>query len=236
MTDPAIARILDLEPRRCAWCRDPLTTLRGRFCGRKCRQTAFRLRRRQVIEVNHGRPLRFAYADPPYPGTTRKRYASREVNHRRLLAKLRPFDGWALSTDSSRLDLPPQPGSLCHGCGPGDPPKSHRGSKSGISNPRSQITSAPPLFLAPLDPLIYSRPLTAALWDFDYTWEVYTPPAKRKRGYYALPILAGTELVGHVDPKADRPARRLRVMRRSVRRGHKISEALKSFAGWLGLK
>ena len=97
-------------------------------------------------------------------------------------------------------------------------------------------TAAAPLLLAPLDPLIYSRPVTAALWDFDYTWEVYTPPAKRKRGYYALPILAGTELVGHVDPKADRAAKRLRVIRRSVRRGHKISDTLKSFAGWLGLK
>jgi hypothetical protein len=33
--------------------------------------------------------------------------------------------------------------------------------------------------LAPLDPLIYDRTLTARLWNFDYTWEAYTPPAKR---------------------------------------------------------
>ena len=43
------------------------------------------------------------------------------------------------------------------------------------------------MLLAPLDPLIYDRRLTSALWNFEYTWEVYTPPAKRKRGYYALP-------------------------------------------------
>ncbi len=97
-------------------------------------------------------------------------------------------------------------------------------------------TAAKPLLLAPLDPLIYDRRLTSALWDFDYTWEVYVPPAKRKRGYYALPILAGTRLVGHVDPKADRPARKLRIMARSVRRGHQLTAALATLAGWLGLK
>jgi uncharacterized protein len=58
--------------------------------------------------------------------------------------------------------------------------------------------------LAPLDPLIYDRKLASALWNFDYTWEVYTPPARRRRGYYALPVLHGTRLAGHVDPKADR--------------------------------
>lgn len=93
-----------------------------------------------------------------------------------------------------------------------------------------------PVLLAPLDPLIYDRRVTSALWGFDYTWEVYTPPAKRKRGYYALPVLAGTEIVGHVDPKADREKRRLRIMARSVRRGHKITDAVHALAGWLGLK
>lgn len=92
------------------------------------------------------------------------------------------------------------------------------------------------LLLAPLDPLIYDRRVTATLWNFDYTWEVYTPPAKRVRGYYALPALSGTELVGHVDPKADRPAQRLRVARRSVKRGHKSADAVRALARWLGLK
>jgi uncharacterized protein YcaQ len=101
---------------------------------------------------------------------------------------------------------------------------------------RSEESTAAPVLLAPLDPLIYDRRITSALWDFDYTWEVYTPPAKRKRGYYALPVLAGTEIVGHVDPKADREKRRLRIMARSVRRGHKIADAVRALAGWLGLK
>jgi uncharacterized protein YcaQ len=90
--------------------------------------------------------------------------------------------------------------------------------------------------LAPLDPLIYDRRITRQLWGFDYTWEVYTPPARRKRGHYSLPVLAGIELVGHVDPKTDRKAARLRVLSRSVRRGHKAAGAVKELARFLGLK
>ncbi|MES2437757.1 MAG: crosslink repair DNA glycosylase YcaQ family protein [Verrucomicrobiota bacterium] len=93
-----------------------------------------------------------------------------------------------------------------------------------------------PLLLAPLDPLIYDRKVTSALWNFDYTWEVYTPPHKRTRGYYALPVLSGHELVGHVDPKADTKAGKLEVISRSVRRGHAVAPAVKSLAKFLGLR
>lgn len=96
--------------------------------------------------------------------------------------------------------------------------------------------STPSLLLAPLDPLIYDRRVTSALWDFDYTWEVYVPPARRKRGYYALPVLAGLEIVGHVDPKADRENGRLRVMSRRIRRGHKVAAVVGALAGFLGLR
>lgn len=92
------------------------------------------------------------------------------------------------------------------------------------------------VLLAPLDPLIYDRRLARNLWGFDYTWEAYTPPAKRKRGHYALPVLAGTELVGHVNPRIDRQARRLRLQSRSVRRGHKTAGAVKELARFLSLK
>jgi uncharacterized protein YcaQ len=95
---------------------------------------------------------------------------------------------------------------------------------------------ATPLLLAPLDPLIYDRRVTSALWNFDYTWEAYTPPHKRRRGHYSLPVLAGTEIVGHVDPKADRIAGRLRVLARSVRRGHPVAPAVAGLARFLGLK
>ncbi len=101
------------------------------------------------------------------------------------------------------------------------------------SSPGAGLTA--PLLLAPLDPLVYDRKVTAALWGFDYTWEVYTPPAKRVRGYYALPVLSGDALVGHVDPKADRDAGRLVVVSRSVKRGHKVVAAIDELARFLGL-
>ena len=95
---------------------------------------------------------------------------------------------------------------------------------------------AEPLLLAPLDPMIYDRRVTLGLWDFDYTWEVYTPPARRRRGYYALPVLSGTELVGHVDPKANRERGTLDVVSKKVRRGHAVTAPTGALARFLGLK
>ncbi len=93
-----------------------------------------------------------------------------------------------------------------------------------------------PVLLAPLDPMIYDRRVTRHLWDFDYSWEAYMPAVKRKRGYYALPILSGIELVGHVDMKADRENRRLGIVSRKVRRGHSTAGAIKRLAQFLGLR
>jgi len=81
-------------PGRCDWCRLPRPPTRGaRFCSQRCRQAAFRLRRRGLLEQTATGPLRFAYADPPYPGTARKYYRLQpgyrgEVDHRALVASL----------------------------------------------------------------------------------------------------------------------------------------------------
>ena len=104
------------------------------------------------------------------------------------------------------------------------------------ADPTPDFPTTTPLLLAPLDPLIYDRRVTSALWNFDYTWEVYTPLHKRTRGYYALPVLSGLELVGHIDPKADTKARKLEIISRSVRRGHAVAPAMKSLASFLGLR
>jgi uncharacterized protein YcaQ len=66
-------------------------------------------------------------------------------------------------------------------------------------------------FLAPLDPLLWDRRLVKSLFGFDYTWEVYTPAARRRFGYYALPILFGDRLIGRIEPRLTRGDRTLRI-------------------------
>ena len=66
-------------------------------------------------------------------------------------------------------------------------------------------------FLAPLDPMLWDRNLIEALWDYRYSWEIYTPVAKRKYGYYVLPMLCGDRFVGRIEPKADKKTKALTV-------------------------
>ena len=68
-------------------------------------------------------------------------------------------------------------------------------------------------FLAPLDPIVWDRRLLRELWDFDYLWEVYVPEAKRKWGYYVLPLLYGDRFVGRIEPRLDRKAGTLNILR-----------------------
>jgi uncharacterized protein YcaQ len=65
--------------------------------------------------------------------------------------------------------------------------------------------------LSPFDRLIYDRKRTVELFEFDYQLEMYKPAAKRRWGYFALPILYGDRLVGKLDATADRKAGVLRV-------------------------
>jgi len=67
-------------------------------------------------------------------------------------------------------------------------------------------------FLAPLDPLVWDRDFLRRCYDFDYVWEVYVPAAKRRWGYYVLPILFGDRLVGRIEPRIDRKAEALRIV------------------------
>jgi uncharacterized protein len=67
-------------------------------------------------------------------------------------------------------------------------------------------------FLAPLDPLLWDRGALEPLYGFDYRWEVYTRAAKRRWGYYVLPILFGDRLVGRIEPRLDRKGRAVRIL------------------------
>ena len=67
-------------------------------------------------------------------------------------------------------------------------------------------------FIAPLDPLAWDRAFLRACYDFDYVWEVYVPAAKRRWGYYVLPILFGDRFVGRIEPRIDRKRGELRIL------------------------
>jgi uncharacterized protein YcaQ len=96
--------------------------------------------------------------------------------------------------------------------------------------------------LSPFDRLVYDRARAQQLFDFEYTLEMYKPAAKRRWGYFALPILHHDLLVGKVDATADRKASRLRVhaIHEDVRFTRTLTRAVQSeledLASWLGLE
>ena len=65
--------------------------------------------------------------------------------------------------------------------------------------------------LSPFDRLIHDRKRTVEIFEFDYQLEMYQPVAKRRWGYFALPILYGDRLAGKLDATADRKAGVFRV-------------------------
>ena len=52
------------------------------------------------------------------------------------------------------------------------------------------------LLLAPFDPVVHDRTRFELFWGWQYRFEAYTPAAKRKLGYYALPLLWRDRVIG----------------------------------------
>ncbi len=81
-----------------------------------------------------------------------------------------------------------------------------------------ELLEAPPeppasvAFLPPFDPVVWDRRLLGSLFGFDYVWELFHPPEKRRWGWYVLPILFGDRLVGRIEPRIDRAGGRVEVI------------------------
>ena len=86
------------------------------------------------------------------------------------------------------------------------------GSAGGAAGAAAGGAAAGCSFLAPLDPIMWDRQALLPLYGFDYRWEVYTPAAKRRWGYYVLPVMFGDRLVGRIEPRIDRAARLVRIL------------------------
>ena len=82
--------------------------------------------------------------------------------------------------------------------------------------------------LSPFDNAVIQRKRLASLFDFDYQIECYVPKAKRKYGYFCLPILRGNRFVARLDAKADRKTGVFHVMNLYLERGVRNSEAFLS--------
>jgi len=97
-------------------------------------------------------------------------------------------------------------------------------------------------FIAPLDNIIWDRVLMNQLFDFDYTWEVYVPKVKRKWGYYVLPILRASNIIGRIEFEKQRKNEPLKIIsivyetniKETKQLEDKLNSALKKFSKYLG--
>ena len=98
--------------------------------------------------------------------------------------------------------------------------------------------------LSPFDNLICHRERTEELFDFHYRMEIYVPKAKRRYGYYVIPILHGDQIIGRIDPKMDRKKKRLVINEiyaepsapMTVETSWTIAGSLEELASFLGAK
>ena len=95
--------------------------------------------------------------------------------------------------------------------------------------------------LSPFDRLLADRKRVTDLFGFEYVLEMFKPAAKRRWGYYALPVLVGDRLVGKLDATADHPAGLLRIHalhedeQLSAKDRDAVEAEIEDLARWLGL-
>ncbi len=104
------------------------------------------------------------------------------------------------------------------------------------------LRSTATTLLSPFDPVVWDRARALELFGFEYRIEVYTPAARRRYGYYSLPILNRGALVGRLDAKAHRKEGMFEVKALHLEPGTEADDrlvgelagALRACAGWHG--
>jgi uncharacterized protein YcaQ len=87
-----------------------------------------------------------------------------------------------------------------------------------VVNEDTKLLEAPPnpppsvAFVPPFDPIVWDRGLLGSLFEFEYVWELFLPPAKRRWGWYVLPIVFRDRFVGRIEPRIDRAEARVQVL------------------------
>jgi uncharacterized protein len=113
-----------------------------------------------------------------------------------------------------------------------------------------ELLEAPPdpppsvAFLSPFDPIVWDRRLLGSLFAFEYVWELFHPPDKRRWGWYVLPIVFRDRFVGRIEPRIDRDEARVEVLGLwwedgfAPRRGdgfvEAMRDALRAYLGFAG--
>ena len=113
-----------------------------------------------------------------------------------------------------------------------------------------KLLEAPPnpppsvAFVPPFDPIVWDRRLLGSLFEFEYVWELFLPPAKRRWGWYVLPIVFRDRFVGRIEPRIDRAEARVQVLdvwwedgfspRRADGFVDAMRDALRSYLGFAG--
>lgn len=98
------------------------------------------------------------------------------------------------------------------------------------------------VLLSPFDNLVRDRVRNIQFWNFDYKIEIYTPQAKRKYGYYVLPILHNDMLIGRIDPQMERASGALKIhavhlesnVPRDLKTARAVRGAIEELAKFLG--
>jgi uncharacterized protein YcaQ len=81
-----------------------------------------------------------------------------------------------------------------------------------------KLLEAPPdpppsvAFVPPFDPIVWDRRLLGSLFEFEYVWELFLPPEKRRWGWYVLQIVFRDRFVGRIEPRIERAEARVHVL------------------------